>query len=226
MIRSLTLLCLLLPGALPAAAQDAFVRTEDHPRCVNYTETRQPLFGQLHLHTQYSSDAAVLATRNTPADAYKFAKGGKVGPAPYYDTREVKVDDSQPPVGGVAQHPYCLPSEMPPGGCQFTASREIQLPEGRALDSTAVTDHSEYLGETNICFFEGGTACGSNSGPKPACDTGQICGAGGTCVPIGYDSPSCLAARANISRLNNGGGNNLHRNIIFRNANVPNRPLS
>jgi len=223
MIRSFTLLCLLLSAALPAAAQDAYPRTEDHPRCVNYTETRQPLFGQLHLHTQYSSDAAVLATRNTPADAYKFAKGGKVGLAPFYDTRVVKVDDSKPPVGGVAQHPYCLPSEMPPGGCQFTASREIRLPEGRALDFTAVTDHSEYLGETNICFFEGGAAC-QTPGQSQGCDTGQVCGSGLTCVPIGYDSPSCVAARGNVSRLNNGIGAAQFVNV-WQNPEPPNPPF-
>ena len=52
---------------------------------------------------------------------------------------------------------------MPPEHCQFTAMRTMQLPEGRELDFVAVTDHSEFLGETNICFFEG-SPCNADGG--------------------------------------------------------------
>jgi hypothetical protein len=36
---------------------------------------RKPLFGELHIHTQYSFDAYAFNTRATPDDAYNFAKG-------------------------------------------------------------------------------------------------------------------------------------------------------
>lgn len=192
---------LLSPGLVPSAAQaPPFARTEERPACAHYTATRQPFFGQLHLHTQYSLDAATLETRNTPRDAYAFAKGEKVGLAPYYDTRLVKQDAPGPAVGGVSAHPFCLPPER----CQYTASRTIQLPEGRALDFAAVTDHSEFLGETNICFFEGPPCQGDDD-----CDPGQTCqgarqGNPGTCAPVGYDSPICRLARAELTLLNPG----------------------
>ena len=36
---------------------------------------RKALFGELHMHTSWSFDAYVFATRATPDDAYEFAKG-------------------------------------------------------------------------------------------------------------------------------------------------------
>ena len=36
---------------------------------------RQPLFGELHVHTQFSFDAFIFGTRSTPDTAYEYAKG-------------------------------------------------------------------------------------------------------------------------------------------------------
>ena len=197
-------LLLLCPRLTVAAEQPPpFERTENRERCANYTATRQPFFGELHLHTAYSADAATLATRNTPFDAYRYARGEKVGLPPFVDTRTVKVSDAQPATGGVSAFPYCLP----PDTCQYTATRVIQLPKGRALDFAAITDHSEWLGETNICFFEGNVSCTEASD----CDTGQTCdkslgGKSGTCVPEGYSSEICILARQSANRLEGGPG--------------------
>lgn len=196
---------LLLCPHFSAAAEPPppFERTEDRERCANYTATRQPFFGELHLHTAYSADAATLATRNTPFDAYRYARGEKVGLPPFVDTRTVDVSDAQPATGGVSAFPYCLP----PDTCQYTATRVIQLPKGRALDFAAVTDHSEWLGETNICFFEGNVSCTKTSD----CDTGQTCekapgSKSGTCAPEGHSSVLCAMARQSANRLEGGAG--------------------
>ncbi len=198
MRAGITAVALLLVSArLTAAAEPSppFQRTETREACANYTPTRQPFFGELHLHTQYSADAATLSTRNTPFDAYRFARGEKVGLPPFVDTRKIRPSDAQPPVGGVSAHPYCLP----PDTCQYTATRVIQLPPGRALDFAAVTDHAEWLGEGNICFFEGM--------PCPAdgdCGQGLTCDPLGNCVPEGFLSPNCVLARQSVDRLENG----------------------
>ncbi|MEI6412707.1 MAG: DUF3604 domain-containing protein [Pseudomonadota bacterium] len=169
--------------------------------CKNYQATKQPLFGELHLHTQYSLDAATLDTRNTPFDAYRFAKGEKVGLPPFIDTlNDPNTDGTLPPVAGVAQHPYCLP----PHRCEFMATRTIQFPQGRALDFAAVTDHAEFLGEGNICFFEGGKACQADT-DCPA-GSGQVCALldGNRCVPRGWASEVCLLSRQQFSRIRGG----------------------
>lgn len=45
------------------------------PEAVAYTETRQALFGDLHIHTGLSTDAYILGVRSEPNDVYRFAKG-------------------------------------------------------------------------------------------------------------------------------------------------------
>jgi hypothetical protein len=197
---------LLLGPSLAGAQRQSppFTRTEQRASCANYQPLRQPFFGELHLHTQYSADAATLDTRNTPRDAYRFARGEKVGLPPFVDTRTGDEPDTAPNgTGDVSSHPYCLPPER----CQYTATRTIQLPQGRALDFAAITDHAEWLGETNICFWEEKVVCSQDND----CRQGQICfGADlqasgqGLCVPRGYASEACILAREDRARLENG----------------------
>jgi hypothetical protein len=57
-------LLLLCPAlAIAQGHKPPFERTEKREACANYQPTRQPFFGELHLHTQYSMDAANLDTR-------------------------------------------------------------------------------------------------------------------------------------------------------------------
>ena len=110
------------------AREEAFERTEERPRCDHYDSLKHPFFGETHLHTAYSFDAVTLDTRNTPADAYRYAKGGIVGLPPWIDTRE-QFDPAPPPPATsplVAQYPYCLP----PARCEFTATRTGATPRG------------------------------------------------------------------------------------------------
>ena len=55
-----------------------FERTEKRSPCDNYAETKQPFFGDLHVHTSYSFDSYVSSQRNDPWDAYRYAKGESI----------------------------------------------------------------------------------------------------------------------------------------------------
>lgn len=46
--------------------------------CADHQAQRQALFGGLHVHTAYSTDAYAFDTRVTPAEAYRYARGGAV----------------------------------------------------------------------------------------------------------------------------------------------------
>ncbi|MGB5812675.1 MAG: DUF3604 domain-containing protein, partial [Polyangiales bacterium] len=70
-------------GALPmVASADDFVPLEDRLQyseerepCADYDPMKQPFFGNLHQHTGRSWDASLRIVRSTPDEAYKFARG-------------------------------------------------------------------------------------------------------------------------------------------------------
>ena len=70
---------------LPVVTTEPFKRSEQRQSCSNYTPTRRPFFGDTHVHTAWSFDASAQDTRNTPNDAYAFARGGSMRIQPYDD---------------------------------------------------------------------------------------------------------------------------------------------
>ena len=57
--------------------------TEKRAPCDHYSPERQAFFGDTHVHTAFSLDAGVQNTRNRPDDAYRFARGERIGLQPY-----------------------------------------------------------------------------------------------------------------------------------------------
>jgi hypothetical protein len=79
------LLALLAAAAclLGADAPAPFARSEEREPCRSYEPLRRAWFGDLHVHTAFSFDAWGQGTRATPRDAYRFAQGESLGIQPF-----------------------------------------------------------------------------------------------------------------------------------------------
>lgn len=80
-----------VPGDVPSDVDAPFepppinVRVGDDTRaaCRDNNPLRQPFFGDLHVHTRFSFDAASYDVRTGPEEAYRFARGEAIGLPPY-----------------------------------------------------------------------------------------------------------------------------------------------
>ncbi len=79
------------PPAAPAVAKTPLAREA----CRVSIPERQPLFGDLHIHTALSMDANAQGTRTTPDDVYAFATGQEIelfGEQPDAPVQKIRID--------------------------------------------------------------------------------------------------------------------------------------
>lgn len=178
-------------------------------------DERQAFFGDLHIHTQNSADAFLFNSRTTPDDAYRYAQGKTI------------------------QHP---------------SGFSIRL-AGGPLDFAAVTDHGELLGVltamTDIANPESASPLGMQLSSKDRAEVVKAYFAiMADVAQHGTDSKlrdprvirSAWQATIDAAQRHNRPGTfttfigyeyssapenqNLHRNVLFASAQVPEAPFS
>jgi hypothetical protein len=214
-------LALALLTAAPAAP---FERSEERAPCAASDPQRRPFFGDLHVHTRYSLDANTQGTRTRPSEAYAFARGEPLGLQPFSARgepgRTVKL--ARPlDFAAVTDH-----AEL------FGEVSLCNTPGSPGFGSIACL---VYRGWPRLAFFfmnARGTPRFSFCG-----EDGRDClaAAGGPwremqeAAEASYDRSAACRFTTFVGyewTKSVGTANNLHRNVIFRNAVVPALPAS
>lgn len=201
--------------------------SEQRQPCADYTVLRRPFFGDTHVHTALSFDASAQDTRNKPAQAYAFAKGVRMGIQPYDDqglaTRHIQLDrpldftavtDHSEFFGEISMcttpgapgywHPVCIGHRWLPqfsfatfGAYGMAAKKRWGFCGDNAERCFAVADATwRNVQEAAEHAYDRSSDCSFTSF-------------------VGYEWTASVGA-----------GQNLHHNVIFRNAQVPERALS
>jgi hypothetical protein len=203
---------------------------DDREPCAATNPQRTAWFGDLHVHTRLSLDAAMQDTRTRPADAYRYAQGEEIGIPPYGpngETLQTAQIDRPLDFAGVTDHAemlgetaICETPEME-GYWSLACIGYRWLPSTVGKYFAYTASHAERLG---FCG-DNGLLC-VNAAAGPWMETLQA-------AEQAYDrssgcSFSSFAAYEWTGAYDDGNGGvaNLHRNVIFRGAEVPELPGS
>ncbi len=237
----LAVLALSLPahaGSPPLPEKD-WTRTETRADCAGYSALKNPYFGDMHVHTKYSADSVLARNRSTVRDAYSFAKGATIGLAPYdaFDNpgRLATIDRPLDFMAvtdhseGFGEAKICLN----PGyaGYDDPICTDLRASFNRDFKPTNPLPFSFIqffipLNATNPQRYDG--ICGTPGWPDCATESGLVWQDTQDAAAENYDLTSeCkFTTFVGYEWSGNTNGNNLHRNVIFRNSHVPALPIS
>lgn len=221
-----TILWLLLSFAGQAlAAVDTPVN-----HCGPGNPLREAWFGDLHVHTALSLDASMQDTRTRPADAYRYARGEAIDIPPYSDDG-VALNQAQ--IGrpldfaAVTDHAEMLGENRichTPGMQGYWSPYCMGLrwmPRVAGLLFAHTASNARRLG---FCGEHGEVCLQASRGPweETIAAAEAADNADGDCrftSFIGYEWTGAAFPRTGMTA-------NLHRNVIFRNGEVPALPIS
>ncbi len=214
-------------------------RTEDRAPCASFDPFRQPFFGETHVHTAYSSDSVFAHTREDPRGAYSFAKGAPIGLPPYdaqgRPTRTARlrrpldftaVTDHAEQFGEIR---ICLTPGLPGYASEECRSAREQLaapipPVPSGLPPVPVIRFLLGYGAADPMRFPW---CGPD-GENCLAQASLVWRDTQDAAEQHYDRTSACSFTTFVAYEWSAqpGGNNLHRNVIFRNHVVPALPTS
>lgn len=209
--------------------------SEQREPCAVYNPLRNPYFGDTHVHTERSLDAGIQDTRTTPAQAYEFAKGKPLGIQPWLDettpSRTVQlgraldfamVSDHAEFFGeaAVCSDPGVDPAAYASEKCEkFRADPRGNFVSWNLQYLGSLIQPNKALGRFDFCGENGKKCLDASTSvwqeireaaeaaydKSSACEFSAFVGYEYTAAPVSF---------------------NLHRNVVFRNADVPLQPLS
>ncbi len=192
--------------------------------CADHNPDNNLYWGDLHIHTLYSLDARTQDTRTTPAQAYAFARGARLGIQPWREgvpQRHLQLDrpldfaavtDHAELLGEVA---LCTdPESFAHGTLYCRTFRAFPRVAFFLFNTTAAMG-----GRLGLCGEDGSRCREAARGPwKDIRAAAAAANDEAGCSFTSFVAYEWTAAAENLA--------NLHRNVIFRNADVPDEPTS
>lgn len=213
----------------PPASEPVLVNyTEARAPCANRSATRNAYFGDLHIHTAYSYDARPRGTETTPEDAYRFAQGEPIAVPPYdgSDEGDTVVQLRRPlDFAAVTDHSEFF-GEMQ--GCYDPSSRLYALESCRHIREGA--NEGLFPMFRAVAATEPGPVEGTCGTEPAACKAAAatLWHRTQAMAEAAYDRSAACTFTSFVGYEYTGtpNANNIHRNVIFRNAQVPKRAIS
>ena len=188
--------------AVPVPAKEA----------TGYNPQRNLYWGDLHTHTSSSTDAYTNGVRATPDDAYTFAKGGEIEHAGGYGIRMQRALDFAA-VTDHSEYLGVLRATEPDLPLNRRGLRDRLLHDGRLMNTLLVA--RSMLGfDLENAIMPGWEAI-SRGAWRTIVDTAER-----------HNDPGRFTAFIGYEWTSMPGERNLHRNVIYRGARVPELPFS
>jgi hypothetical protein len=215
-------------AVIPPAENRLVSYTNEREPCADYNESRKPLFGDLHVHTAMSFDAVAGRINTMPEDAYDYARGKSI---PFFPQ-----DEDGNPTG-------TLKIDRPLDFLAVTDHAEFLGERALCTDASYASYNGEFCQKYREIEFRGTLMLATVISMKDPKRIEMLCGADNRLCLEAAKGPwarTIAAAQAANDRSDactftslvgyeytgTPDDSNYHRNVIFRNANVPALPVS
>ncbi len=168
----------------------------------------QVFFGETHLHTAYSADAGLVGATTTPDDAYRFAKGETVTSSQGLPARLQRPLDFLV----VTDHAENL-------GLPIALEEDSPVLKNNEWGKTIAETYAPRTEEARLqAYIQWFGAVNTPDGDDPMAGTGfnETMWKRITQAAEDHNQPGAFTALIGFEWSSGPGGNNLHRNVIFR----------
>ena len=217
MQRHVVVVLLIAATSFAVNAQE-LVRMATHPEAdyspyIHHDIPTQVLFGDTHLHTAYSADAGLTGALTNPEDAYRFAKGETVKSSHGIPTQLQRPLDFLV----VADHAENLGLLF---GMKEKNEALLSTKWGRDLVEIFAPGTAEAMAKSYV--YWGTTLSASQDPEDPLAGTGfnETMWQRMTAAAEKHNQPGAFTALIGYEWTSSPQGNNLHRNVVFRDGKV------